>query len=287
MSSNAKPTDGFKTRLKAAVRAAGTGLCVGIDPHADQLPPFFARELETKGPAAFLTAYSTTLVDAAVGVAPAVKFQSAFYEAFGAEGFQVLARMLARAKAKGLVTILDAKRGDIASTMAAYGQMAFGHMDADSLTVTPYMGLDVLAPLAPWLRQGRGAYVVWWSSNPAGALVQDAVAAPLFEALVAACREGGFSEALGLVVGATRIGSLPPRLKARLGEAALLMPGVGAQGGVVTPQIEALVRETGTVLVPQSRSVGGYDPQAKSWDDFGATVAERARAEAVALAIKS
>src|SRR5258708_7881079 len=104
----------------------------------------------------------------------AVKLQSAFFEACGPAGMTALQRVLQRAKELGLITILDAKRGDIASTAAAYADAAFRAFDADALTVNPYLGRDAVEPfVAAARRDGRGLFVLVRTSNPGAGLFQD------------------------------------------------------------------------------------------------------------------
>lgn len=283
VASQTSPSSQFLPRLKRKIAQVGNGLCVGIDPPLDGLPPFFQDELAAHGPGAYLTAYANALIEAAAKVAPSVKFQSAYFEAHGAEGFAALTQAIAKARELGLVTILDAKRGDISTTMAAYGQMAFKHMQADALTITPYMGLDVVEPLIPWLKAGHGVYVVWVSSNPSGALVQDLVAEPLLDALLAYFKERGVSDSLGLVLGATKVEALPARLLPKLQATSLLMPGVGAQGGTVTSRIKELISATGTVLVPLSRGVGELPKECTSWEQYREVVEGKMRRIAAEL----
>ncbi len=244
----------FRTQLTRRIAATKTALCVGIDPHGEKLPPALARRLQDD-PVAFLDGFSRAHVSAAAGIAPAVKFQSAFFEAFGAEGVGALTRAIRAARDAGLFTILDAKRGDISSTMRAYGSMAFDALGVDALTVTPYMGLDIVEPLVPWLAKGRGIYVVWVSSNAGGALVQDRVAAVLLDALIAATTEWNVRGGLGLVLGATKIDELPPDVAKRAATQPLLIPGVGAQGATVNSRLKALLASSPASLVPQSRSL--------------------------------
>src|SRR4051812_42135139 len=111
----------FKEKLREAQSRTGTNLCLGIDPSPEALPAFASSEMQRLGPTRFLGDYARTLLAAAAPHLPAVKFQSAFFEAFGAAGFAALTEAMHAARGLGLVTILDAKRGDIASTMAAYG----------------------------------------------------------------------------------------------------------------------------------------------------------------------
>lgn len=282
----------FIPRLKAKIEATGNYLCVGIDPHVEGLPPFFTAELERHGPERFLQQWGFALVDAAAGKAPAVKPQSAFFEAFGAPGFAALKAVIARANARGLITVLDAKRGDISSTMGAYGRMAFEEMDADVLTVAPYIGLDTIDPLLPWLRKGRGVYVVWVSSNPGGKLIQEmpvATGEPLYESLFHLLKrhfdEQGVSEALGLVLGTTKFQNLNPALLARLTDVSLLLPGIGAQGATVTSDLLRLMRSTVAPLAPQSRSLGQPTSDDATWEKYGANVARRIAVAAAELAL--
>ena len=270
----------FAARLLERIQSRGNSVCVGIDPPLGGMPPFFEREFETLGAGEFLERYADALISVAAGKAPAVKFQSAYFEAHGPEGFESLRRSLGKAKRRGLLTILDAKRGDIASTMAAYGRMAFDVMDADALTVTPYMGLDVLEPLLPWLDTGRGAYVVWISSNPSGALLQDGVLSDGFtvaERLLASLLEfeARSPGSIGLVLGATKVQSLAEKTWSQLAATPLLMPGVGAQGGAVTSRIRAQIASSGTVLVPLSRAVAQFPPGCSSWQSYEASVSSR------------
>ena len=173
----------FAEKLRENISRTGSFLCVGIDPPLGKYGDFLEKERQRLGSKSFLERFAIHMVEAAAGRVPAVKLQSAFFEAHGSEGFAALETAMKKAREHGLITILDAKRGDISSTMAAYGHMAFEAMDADALTITPYMGLDVLSPLWPWLKSGRGVYVVWVSSNPSGALVQDSISDPLLDAL--------------------------------------------------------------------------------------------------------
>ncbi len=274
----------FLPRLKAKIAETKTSLCVGIDPHVDGLPPFFAAELKRLGPQGFLEQWSSVLIEAAAGRVPAVKPQSAFFEALGAPGFAALETTMTLAREKGLLTILDAKRGDISSTMTAYGRMAFDVMKADVLTVTPYIGLDSVDPLLPWLKTGKGVYVVWVSSNPGGALLQDLVREKLFDALVAHFQKLGVPDALGLVLGATKLDGIEPALLDRLTQVSLLLPGVGAQGGQVTPKLKKVLAARNS-LVPQSRSLADPGVDDTSWQHYGAKVAGRISRAAAELSL--
>ncbi|MFO0807984.1 MAG: orotidine-5'-phosphate decarboxylase [Gemmataceae bacterium] len=228
----------FTDRLAAAVRAKGTALCVGLDPRRESLPASLtARHPNT---AAAYEEFCLRVLDIVAPVAPVVKPQSAFFEACGPAGSAALKNVLVRAKQLGLVTILDAKRGDIASTATAYAEAAFDAFDADALTVNPYLGRDAVEPFITRARyDGRGLFVLVRTSNPGAALFQDLTCAgePLYRhvgdavagwgrAHLGTC---GFGD-VGAVVGATHPAELK-HLRACLPDVWFLVPGYGAQGG--------------------------------------------------------
>ena len=171
----------FADRLAEAVRRAGNPLCVGLDPRWESLPgrcgTDSARTRWTRPPRRWRRSacVSSTSSPGTVGV---VKPQSAFFEACGPAGLATLQTVIRRAKELGLVVILDAKRGDIASTAAAYAAAAFGGTAvggrphpvwaADALTVNPYLGRDAVEPFLGSARQaGGGLFVLVRTSNPA------------------------------------------------------------------------------------------------------------------------
>src|SRR5215213_4459674 len=121
----------FADRLADAVRRKGTALCVGLDPRRESLPV----SLRDHDPATAYEAFCVRVLEIIAPIVGVVKPQSAFFEACGPAGLAALQTVLRRAKELGLVTILDAKRGDIASTATAYAEAAFTALDADALTV--------------------------------------------------------------------------------------------------------------------------------------------------------
>lgn len=146
-------------------------LCVGIDPHPALLDvwglPYTVMGLEK---------FSLTVVEAAAGHAATLKPQVALYEAFGSAGLAVLERVLRACREAGVLSIADAKRGDIGSTMAAYATAWLSDdspLAADSVTLSPYLGFESLRPALDLARQtGRGTFVLALTSNPEGASVQ-------------------------------------------------------------------------------------------------------------------
>jgi orotidine-5'-phosphate decarboxylase len=238
----------FADRLDAALERVRTPALIGIDPHLDLLPEPFARARDARLPRAerahVVEAFCLELIDLVAGSVAAVKPQSAFFELFGADGARAWERVVAHARAAGLLVIGDVKRSDIASTAAAYGTAFLeglpgterGHL-CDAITVNPYMGSDSLAPFVEsCARADGGLFVLVRTSNPKSGEFQLHGEPPLWsrvasalttlgDGLVGSC---GFSS-IGAVVGATHPSELAA-LRVALPRAVLLLPGYGAQG---------------------------------------------------------
>ncbi|EST21414.1 orotidine-5'-phosphate decarboxylase [Streptomyces roseochromogenus] len=222
----------FGARLRRVMDERGP-LCVGIDPHASLL-----AEWGLNDDVAGLERFGRTVVEAVADRVAVVKPQSAFFERFGSRGIAVLEKIVQEARAAGTLVVMDAKRGDIGSTMAGYAE-AYLHKDAplfsDALTVSPYLGYGSLSPAVALAREsGAGLFVLALTSNPEGPEVQHAVradgrtvGATMLAHLAA---ENAGEEPLGsfgAVVGAT-VGDLSSYDLSINGP--LLAPGVGAQG---------------------------------------------------------
>jgi orotidine-5'-phosphate decarboxylase len=169
----------FADRLAEAVERKGSQLVVGLDPVLAQLP----EELRGEGAAAAFERFCCGIVDAVAASAVAVKPQSAFFEALGADGVRAFERVCDYARAAGLLVIADVKRGDIGSTSAAYAEAFVRRRGdapplADCMTVSPYLGGDSIAPFLDACRDdGAGLFCLVKTSNPGGADVQDATLA--------------------------------------------------------------------------------------------------------------
>ncbi|KNC19077.1 orotidine 5'-phosphate decarboxylase [Arthrobacter sp. RIT-PI-e] len=227
------PRASFGERLAAAREAKGS-LCVGIDPHPGLLAAWGLEDTP-----AGLERFSSTVLDAVGPVCAAVKPQVALYERHGSRGLAVLESVLARAAEAGVLTIADAKRGDIGSTLQAYAEAWLGEgrpLAADAVTLSPYLGFESLRPaLDLAAATGRGVFVLALTSNPEGRSVQhvggeQSVARSIAHA-AAAENTGAGPGSVGLVVGAT-VGDAPERLGLDLAglNGPILAPGVGAQG---------------------------------------------------------
>ena len=287
----------FPDRLADAVRRKGP-LCVGLDPRWESLPAA-VRAAAADRPADALRAFCIRVIELVEPYAGVVKPQAAFFELFGPAGMAAMADVLAAARAAGLVTVLDAKRGDVASTAAAYADAAFAGRtadgatrpvwDADALTVNPYLGADAVEPFVTAARAaGRGVFVLVRTSNPGAGLFQDLVAGgkPVYRH-VAEAVDGwaagglgacGFGD-VGAVVGATHPTELR-ELRAALPGVWLLVPGYGAQGGTAA-DVRAAYRADGLgAVVNSSRGVTfPFHPDDPNWEGKVVAAAEKVAAE--------
>ncbi len=263
------PREPFGVRLAAARRRRG-GLCVGVDPH-----PALLAAWDLPDSPAGLERFSLAALEVLGPEAAALKPQVALYERHGSKGLAVLETLLARAAEADVLTIADAKRGDIGSTMTAYAEawLAEGApLAADAVTLNPYLGFGSLRPaLDLAAATGRGVFVLALTSNPEGASVQHAggaesVALRIVRAAAAenrAAAEAGAPGSVGLVIGAT-VGTAVASLGLDLGalNGPILAPGVGAQGAGAR-ELEASFGAARPLVLPtSSRAVlaAGPDP---------------------------
>lgn len=263
----------------ARVSAERGALCVGVDPHPGVLS---AWGLENS--ASGLETFSRKLVEALGDQLAVFKPQSAFFESFGSAGIAVLERLLADIRAAGALSILDVKRGDIGSTMAAYADayLADGApLAADAITVSPYLGFGSLHPAFDLAqRNGRGVYVLARTSNPEGGQVQLArsgersVAQLIVDEATAANQASG-ERAIGLVVGGTH-----QNLGCDLSEftGSILVPGIGAQGGRMADLPGLFGPAFAYVLPMVGRDLIGAGPDPKALRDKAAQLLEPVRA---------
>jgi len=262
-------SDSFFALLDSRARQTGSLVCVGLDPHPADLPEPGAEAAK---------AFCLRLIKATASEALAFKPNAAFFEALGPPGWQALGEVIA-AVPPGVPVILDAKRGDIASTAEAYASSVFQRLGAGAVTLSPYLGRD---SLAPFLRDpARGVFLLCKTSNPGAADLQDLPLAdgqPLYLAVARLAQSWAEDGNLGLVVGATQPEALR---RARLAAPDLwfLAPGVGAQGGDLALALESGLRADGLgMLISVSRSVArAADPRQAVRDLNQSIAAERER----------
>ena len=280
----------FGARLAAAMDALGP-LCAGIDPH-----PALLAAWGLDDDVAGLERFALTCVEAFAGAVAAVKPQAAFFERHGSAGVAVLERVISEAGTARTVCVVDAKRGDVGSTMEAYADAFAGDgspLAGDAVTATAYLGLGSLDPLLERAAAtGRGVFVLALTSNPQGVSVQHALAPDSGRAVARDVAEGVAARnaatlsaaggdavidlegrraraagaalgSVGLVVGAT-VGDAPRRLGIDLAAVGgpLLAPGLGAQGAGPADLERVFGDARAAVLPAMSRELLAAGPDA-------------------------
>ncbi len=269
----------FADRLVAAIDKKKTPICVGIDPIFESLPDAVAGNSNHRNPDDAQAAidaifdFTATVLKIVAPLVPIVKFQSAYFEKYHAEGVEAYFSLVQEAKELGLLVIGDVKRGDIGSTASAYaaGHLADGPLGdqdeivtPDAITANPMLGLDSLQPFLNTAQDaGKGLFVLVRTSNPGSADFQDVklddgrtwsemVAdklAPVADTMVG---HSGFSS-LGAVVGATQTHTMES-LRKRLPKSIFLLPGYGTQGATAEMTRAAFLNGKGAI-VSASRSI--------------------------------
>jgi len=269
-------------RLIEKIKTLNAPIVVGLDPRLSQIPSYIkeavyeAQEKTPEAAAEIIFTFNKCIIDSIYDIVPAVKPQIAMYEQFGAAGIACYFKTVAYAKAKGLITIGDIKRGDIASTAEAYSSAHIGAADieeekivsdTDFITVNPYMGYDSIEPyLSDCEKYDRGLFVLVKTSNPSSREIQDLQAAdgqPIYAhvgGLVSEWGRGligesGFSS-IGAVVGATHPAE-GKTLREILPHTFFLVPGYGAQGGKAADLVGMLNKDGIGIIVNNSRGITG------------------------------
>ncbi|HUA36418.1 MAG TPA: orotidine-5'-phosphate decarboxylase [Candidatus Binataceae bacterium] len=245
----------FADRLAEEIRRKNSFAILGVDPQLDTKT--------TPGvPAGYsLASYCCEIVEACAPHIAAIKPQLAFFEARGLEGMRAYVEVLKLARRLGLVTIADAKRGDIGTTSAAYAEAFLGDGDfaADAVTVNPYQGSDATMPFIARVPRGRGLFVLVKTSNPSSGEFQDVQSGERTMWEVVAARVNGWGgdhigqsglSAVGAVVGAT-YPVQARRARELMPNATILVPGYGTQGASAADAVAA-ARPDGTGIVVNS-----------------------------------
>ena len=241
---------------------------MGLDPDPDQLPAGVALETFLLG-----------IVEATHDLVCCYKPNLAFFEAYGLAG-QVALRKLRRSLPADVPVLVDAKRGDTPQTMRAYARAVFDDLDADAVTVNPYLGGDSLAPFFEYA--DRGVFVLCKTSNPGAGEIQDLAvpglsgSEPLFLHVARHALTWAGHGTLGLVVGATYPSDVAA-VRAIAPDAPILLPGVGAQAGDLEQSVQAAVdRVGGGAIVNVSRSLL-YASHGADWPTAARAEADRVR----------
>lgn len=219
MTASSTPLD----RLRARVAELGAPLCLGIDPHPDALPDGLSRDVRG------VETFARGLLEAAGESAAAIKINLAFFEAFGSAGWAALERLRADVGGERFL-ILDAKRGDIGPTAERYAEALLGRLEADAVTLSPYLGADAVEPFLAFPE--RTVYLLARTTNPSGGTFQDLPVdgEPLYQRVARWAADRWTDGRVGLVVSANRPDEIE-RIRALVPGPGFLVPGIGAQGG--------------------------------------------------------
>ena len=251
-------------RLYEAVKEKGF-VCVGLDSHLDYIPNHIKEKHEKISDIIF--EYNKTIIDATSDIVAIYKPQIAYYEANGLEGLIAYQRTLRYLKEKGLLSIGDVKRGDIASTAKEYAKAHFkGEFEADFITLNPYMGMDSITPYLDYLKTGeKGVFVLLRTSNEGakdiecldynGEALYFQVGDELKKFADELTSECGYSP-LGFVVGATH-SEEARKIRERYKNIFFLLPGYGAQGAKAE-DIRTYLNDFNGGVVNSSRGIIKY-----------------------------
>ncbi len=242
--------EGFGQRLMQAVQAKRTPTMVGIDPRWNSLPAEIKSDVPGKPTADQIAqayeSFGRAVLETVGDLVPVVKFQSAFFEAVGPAGVAVLWSLAELASRRGLVVVMDAKRGDIGSTAEAYADAYLAPLPgepkpiADALTVNPFLGKETIEPFLQTAQAHHtGLFILVRTSNPGSADLQlqssghgtisDQLARWAQEWSVTSAGSLGYGD-VGAVIGATHASELRS-FRQQMPNVPILLPGYGAQGG--------------------------------------------------------
>jgi orotidine-5'-phosphate decarboxylase len=257
-----------RQKLIEEIRRKKSFLCIGLDVDKNKIPPHLLSEQDP------VFAFNKAIIDATHHLAVAYKPNTAFYEAYGLEGWKTLERTIKYLNENypEIFTIADAKRGDIGNTSSRYAEAFFKDLNFDSVTVAPYMGSDSIEPFLAF--ENKFAIMLALTSNKGGLdfqVIEDNSGEALYERVLKTSLGWANSDRLMYVVGATRPEYFE-RIRRIVPDHFLLVPGVGAQGGSLKEVCQYGLNSDVGLLINSSRGII-YASQEK---DFAAKSAEKA-----------
>lgn len=256
-------------KYSARVEAADSLLCVGLDSDIGKLPAVYRKHDAPQ------LAFNRHIIDATAEQAAAFKFNMAFYEANGADGWRQLAQSVAylRERHPDILIISDAKRADIGNTSSAYARAIFDQLGFDAVTLNPYLGRDALQPFLDYAK--KACIILCRTSNPGSSEFQNLPVGgrPLWQAVAEkTAAEWNANGNCMLVASATNPEEIR-RIRAIAGEMTLLVPGIGAQGGAIKPVIEGGLNSAGQgLIINSSRGIIFADDPTRAASDLRAAI---------------
>lgn len=280
-------------QLIEQIRLKKNPCITGIDPDWEKLPECCKSALS---PAAAVERWAMEIIDCVSDVVPAVKPQMAFFESFGAEGFRAFERTVAHAHSRKLLVIDDSKRGDIGNTARAYAQAHLasdGPINADFMTVSPFLGPDSLQPFVDAAaRWGKGLFILVKTSNPGSVDISEAMhhsgqkisrwLGEYVDKTGESMRGGHGYSSIGAVVGAT-FPEEAAQLRHRMPRSFFLVPGFGAQGGCAADVAACFNPDGLGAVVSSSRSVLYPHLNATEFDGTKSAYLDLVRAQAIKM----
>lgn len=234
-----------RAALIEQIKAKRSFLCIGLDTDLDKIPSHLKDHPDA------LFEFNKAIIEATSDLCVAYKPNLAFYERYGAKGWDALERSIALIP-KDCLVIADAKRGDIGNTSKYYAEAMFNQLGADAITVAPYMGEDSVRPFLEF--EGKWTIVLAMTSNKGAADFQWHGSPELFRQVIRKCCTWGNEDQLMFVVGATRPEGFKD-IREEAPEHFLLVPGVGAQGGTVEDVVKYGMTKDVGLLINSSRGI--------------------------------
>jgi orotidine-5'-phosphate decarboxylase len=256
-----------RNQIIEQIRKKKSFLCVGLDPDVDKLPKYLHEEEDDP-----IFEFNRQIIDATAPYCIAFKPNIAFYEAYGLSGMTSLEKTIKYIKNnyEDHFLIADAKRGDIGNTSTMYAKAFFKRLNADAITVAPYMGSDSVKPFLGF--ENKWAIVLGLTSNVGSVDFQqrNVGGEPLFINVIKTCAEWGTPENMMFVVGATKAEMLE-YIRKVVPDHFLLVPGVGTQGGSLEEVCKYGLNKDIGLIVNLSRQIlyasDGRDFAAKAADE--------------------
>ncbi|MEO1021367.1 MAG: orotidine-5'-phosphate decarboxylase [Bacteroidota bacterium] len=254
----------FTEKLTQAIQYSGSVLCVGLDPNLDRIPTSIKQQVTR--PEDQVIAFCKKVIEVTHPFCAAFKPNLAFFEALGPEAFNVLHEVTHLIPDTHLC-IADAKRGDISTTQAHYNMAFFDQLKADAVTLNPLMGFETLDAFGSDVT--KGIYALTLTSNPGAS---DFLKRPFehFDTMASFIADRlhtlqpGYQTHLGMVIGATQTREMARVLKHHT-NGALLIPGIGAQGGSLSDLTSALYQHQGIPLINSSRGIIYAGSSEENW----------------------
>lgn len=239
----------FIEKLKKAAEKNNSLLCVGLDMDFQKIPQSY-QESDTP-----LLDYGKMIVDETRDFVCSYKPNSAFFESMGYFGMEQLEKLIEYIPSH-IPVILDSKRGDIGNTAKLYAKAAFERMNADAVTLSPYLGADSVMPFLQY--EGKFCFILVRTSNPASKEIQNLElkdGSMLFQSMAGMISKWASPDSAGFVVGATNPGEME-ELRESFPDTLFLIPGIGSQGGDTERTIKSGTRKNdGLAVINVSRKI--------------------------------